>query len=197
MVAHWLRCRRMCVWLVCVLALVATIDRASEAHAQPPADVTDPDNALSVLSSRVKPFDTIYVLTADGKEVKARFSHVSDTSLSVLARHGVAREIPAGDVLRVWRRTGTQAKRGMWIGAMVGAAVLTIPWLADSDMDATAGEKIVAGTLLGGMVGGFYGGIMGAVVPKRQEVYRSSTATARLVPLLGRGRNGVLLSVRF
>lgn len=197
MVPHWLRSRCIRTLPTCALALVTVIGRPSEAHAQTPTDATDPVNALSVLSSRVAPFDTIYVLTTDGREIKARFSRASDTSLSVLVKQGLARDIAASDVQRVWRRTGTQVKRGMWIGAMVGAAVVTIPWLADSDAHETAGDKILVGTLVGGLVGGFYGAVMGAFIPERQEVYRASTTTARLVPVLGRGRNGVLLSVRF
>lgn len=197
MVHHWLHAGLMRALAMCALALVMVISRPSDTHAQLPADATVPVSALPVLSSRVKPFEKIYVLTGDGKVTTGRFSRVSDTSLTVLVKHGRAREIPAVDVQRVWRRTGTQAKRGLWIGAMVGAAVVTIPALADSDSDLTAGDKIVFGTFTGGLVGGFYGAIVGAFIPKGEEVYRASAATVCLAPLLAPGRRGVMVGVRF
>ena len=167
------------------------------AQIQDTVEAQGPGDALDVLTVRLRPFDRIYVLTTGGREVAGQFSRATGTSLTVLVRHGLAREIPAGEVQRVWRRGESLAKRGMLYGAMVGAAILTIRWLADSDSDASVGDKLVVGPLLGGLAGGFYGAIIGAFMHERHEVYRAGPRTVRVMPVIAPGRGGVVVSMQF
>jgi len=167
------------------------------AQAQNTVEAQDPGEALDVLTERLRPFDRIYVLTTGGREVAGQFSRATGTSLTVLVRHGLAREIPASDVQRVWRRGESLVKRGMLYGAMFGAAILTIPWLADSESDASVADKLVVGPLMGGLAGGFYGAIIGAFMHERHEVYRAGPRTVRVMPVIAPGRGGVVVSMQF
>lgn len=160
---------------------------------QAAVDARAPVPSLGALSSRVKPFEKIYVRRASGEEVVGSFSRASEASLTVEV-DGQTREIPASDVQQVWRRGGNRVHQGMFFGFLTGAAV------ADTFVAASEGSKsagFFVGTVAGGGAGLIWGAIIGAFVHERPVVYRTTAPTVRVMPVLAPGRAGVMVSARF
>jgi hypothetical protein len=141
--------------------------------AQAPADARAPVTSLGALQSRVTPFEKIYVRKMGGEEIDGHFQSASDVSLAVEV-DGKTRQIPAGDVQQVWRRGGTQGKKGMLVGFLFGAAILDVMALTPTSSGGwSTGDRLAFGTLAGGGAGAIWGGIIGLFVHERPLVYRA------------------------
>lgn len=159
--------------------------------ASAPVDTRAPVAALGALSSRVLPFEKIYVRRVSGEEIVGSFSRASEASLTV-GVDGHTREIPAGDVQQVWRRGANRVRKGMLFGFLTGAAVTNIIFVGGFGP-----EAILPATVIGGGTGLLWGGLIGAFVHERPLVYRAPAPTVRVMPVVVPGRVGVMASVHF
>ena len=182
--------------LLFALALAVGGGRA-DAQTRAVVDPQAPAASLGALSSRVKPLDRVYVYVTRLEVIEGRFSHASETSIT-LDVNGRAQEIPAASVWQVRRRGGNRAKQGLLFGFLAGAAVATIATTtSDSESDYSAGDKIAFSVLAGGGTGAVWGAIVGVFVHKRPVVYQAPFPTVRILPVLAPGRAGLTLSARF
>jgi len=163
----------------------------------PPAASTRSVPSLSSLSTRVIPFQTIYVRTRNGEDVAGAFSNASDERLRMEVG-GRTWEIAAADVREVRLRGGNRAKRGGLIGLGAGAAIAGVMIAAGSRQSSDREASIAAVVAIGGAgVGAAWGAIIGAFVHERPLVYRSVTPSVRVTPMVAPQHVGMLASVRF
>lgn len=161
---------------------------------RPPATRTAPVATLSSLSTRVIPFQTIYVRTRNGEAVAGTFATASDELLRMEVG-GRTRNIAAADVDEVRLRGGSQVSRGALTGLAGGAAVVGVGFgCAEGDSVAAA---VLFGAVAGGTIGVLWGSIIGAFVHERPLVYRSATPKVRVTPMVAPQHVGMLASVRF
>jgi hypothetical protein len=103
--------------------------------------------------------------------------------------------------VRVRQRRSDSLTNGLVIGAVAGTAyfVTAAALLKDSD----GGDVIVSTALVGGVLfagaGAAAGAGIDALIVRRQVIYErpASGGSVSVAPLLGRGRRGVAVSVRF
>lgn len=169
----------------------AAVDTPTSVAAPTRVDVRAPVASLGALSSRVKPFETIYVRNVSGEDIAGKFSRASEASLTMEV-DGQTRDIPVSDVQQVWLRGGNRVKRGMLFGFLAGAAV-AIPagWNAEPQIP----PVVLAGSA--GVVGLLCGAAIGAFIHERPLVYRAAAPTVRVTPVLTPDRIGVMASVHF
>ena len=158
-------------------------------------DTRAPVASLGALSSRVLPFETIYVRRASGDEIAGNFSRASEAvadggSRRTHARHPGKR-----------RATGVAARRepgsqGMLFGFLTGAAVTNIATFIQFG-SAFGRGGILPATVVGGGAGLMWGALIGAFVHERPLVYRAAAPTVRVMPVLTPDRIGVMGSVQF
>ena len=162
----------------------------------PPAASTRSVPSLSSLSTRVIPFQTIYVRTRNGDVVAGPFSQASDDRLT-MSVNGQPRAFPAADVVEVRVRGGNRAGRGALAGMGIGGALAGIMVAASGssgDWDASLGAAFIIGGAGGGAM---WGAIIGAFVHERPLVYTSATPSVRVTPMVAPQHVGMLASVRF
>jgi hypothetical protein len=160
------------------------------ADALPAFDPGEPLIALSALSSRVLPFETIYVRNATGEEIVGGFWHASAASLTVEV-DGHTREIAAGEVQRVWRRGANRVRKGMLFGFITGATAMNLAFAGSGT------GYIVPATVVGGGAGLMWGALIGAFLHERPLVYRPGAPTVLVLPVLAPDRTGVMASFQF
>lgn len=166
------------------------------AAAWPPATRTAPVASLSSLSTRVSPFQTLYVRTRNGEEVAGTFATASDELLRMEVG-GRTRDIAAADVDEVRLRGGHSAKRGGLIGLGAGAAAVIVV-AASTGKRGSGDADVTIPFFIAGAVGGLmWGSIIGAFMRERPLVYRSVTPSVRLTPMVAPQHVGMLASVRF
>jgi hypothetical protein len=132
-----------------------------------------PAVSLATLSTRVKPGDPVSVVITGGTSIDGEFTRVSAASLT-LTVSAQAREIPAGDVQRVVRkRGGNHLKRGLLIGAPIGALAGSASCYQVDTFTHPADEGLSCGqgVLLGTVIGTGLGGLLGSVVWSRTVVF--------------------------
>jgi hypothetical protein len=165
----------------------AAVDSPTSVGARAPAA------SLDILSSRVKPFDMIYVRKTDGEEIAGTFLRVSESSLTITVR-GQPREIPSGEVREVQRRGENRAKQGVLYGYLTGTAIGLI---AMTPSASDKGGAVFLSFTAAGATGLLYGALIGAFVHERPVVYRAAGATVRVIPALAPDRAAVMVSVHF
>jgi hypothetical protein len=169
----------------------AAVDPPIPLGAPASVDTRGPVVSLGALSSRVLPFEKIFVRTASGKEIAGNFSRASETALTMDV-DGVTRAIPASDVQQVWRRGANRVRKGMLVGFVTGAAVTSLIFVAG-----LGPEAILPAMVVGGGTGLMWGALIGAFVHERPLVYRAAAPTVRVIPVLTPDRIGVMASVHF
>lgn len=175
----------------------AAVDTPTSVAAPTRLDVRAPVASLGALSSRVKPFETIYVRKGSGEEIAGTFLRASEASLRMEV-DGQTRDIPVNDVQQVWLRGGNRVKPGMLFGFLAGAAIADIAAISSSSgSDSSVATGIFVGTVAGGGAGLMWGALIGAFVHERPLVYRAAAPTVRVLPVLTPDRVGVMASVRF
>jgi hypothetical protein len=170
--------------------------RADSIAAPTRVDVQTPVASLGALSSRVKPFETIYVRKVSGEDIAGTFARASETTL-MMQVDGQMQDIPVSDLQQVWRRGGNRVKQGMLFGFLAGAALADIAIVASSSESDSVGAGMFIGTVAGGGAGLMWGALIGAFVHERPLVYRSAAPTVRVAPLLSPDGIRVMASVQF
>lgn len=169
----------------------AAVEEPTPVGAPASVDKRAPVASLGALSSRVLPFEKVFVRTASGSEIAGNFSRASEAALTMDV-DGLTREIPATDVQQVWRRGGNQVRKGMLVGFLTGAAVGNLIFVGG-----LGPEAILPATVVGGGTGLMWGALIGALVHERQLVYPAAAPTVRVMPVLTPDRVGVMASVQF
>lgn len=72
--------------------------------------------------------------------------------------------VPSGARIEMYR--GRSAGKGAIVGAVLGAAAVSVSWLTNSDIDASAGEKIAIGIPVGALGGAVVGALVGTLFPR-------------------------------
>lgn len=172
-------------FFLCVMAA------SSVAHAQ---GIATSFNELRLL---VKPGDTIRVTSTGGAEVTGRLVDLSSASL-VLATGNNSREWQESDVARIRQRRGDSLANGALWGLAAGAAYAGVGVLSAPEEFETAG---IAAAVIGffAAAGTGIGVGIDALIRKDKVIYepRSRATGLEVVPLVGTGRKGALLSIRF
>jgi hypothetical protein len=144
--------------------------------------------------------DKVSVIDDKGSETEGRIGTVSRGVLT-LATNAGPRVFSQAEVVRVRQRRSDSLTNGLVIGAVAGTAyfVTAAALLKDSD----GGDVIVSTALVGGVLfagaGAAAGAGIDALIVRRQVIYErpASGGSVSVAPLLGRGRRGVAVSVRF
>ena len=161
----------------------------SSAPAQPVA------NSFEELRQVLKKSQTVVVTDASGRQTKGKVADVSASSLVVSIpetrafAEGTVREIRRADTSR------NGALMGLVVG--VGAGIAAIKAMCYDGPD--CGNWLMVGTETAGIGAAIGAGIDALVNKGGKVIYRSPQQTPGLTlsPLLGKDRQGVLVSVRF
>jgi hypothetical protein len=158
-------------------------------------------SSFDQLNVLVKPGDKITVVDLAGREAEGRIGMLSRDRLTLVTPAG-PRELGEVDVAQIRQRRGDPLQNGAIIGAAAGAgyglALLAIVVSADD-----GGGPIPAGVVIGMVVftgvGAAAGAGIDALITRRQVIYRKPPGESRLsvVPLFGRGRRGVAVTLKF
>jgi hypothetical protein len=159
--------------------------RASTTHsgaARAPIETPEPNVAtpdthqlFASLWSRVEPGDRITIRLSTAGEIQGTFRSVSESSVTVLVGD-TARDIPGADVLRITRhRGGTHVRRGLLIGASVGALAGSAPCYSVDDTKPVI--PCGGAVLLGAAAGGVAGALLGRATFGKTVVYEAAPDT--------------------
>ncbi len=162
-----------------------------------------PARTIQELSDRLMAGDVVYVRDEGGRETRGVVSELSAASLFLLV-DGAPCEIREDGLAQIDRR-GDRLKNGMLIGMTIGAVTpaAIIFSLCQQGCD---GSDLAAATSLSlgwGLIGGGIGAAAGAGIDAlrvgRTTVYVSPRKTSGVTvsPLLGKNRQGALVSVLF
>lgn len=170
------RGRKEFLMRICIGAFLAAAWFPLCAAAQSPAES---------LVGKVKSGDTVYLLDSASREISGVFGKVSDSTMTLMV-NGELRDVSLSDVREISRRGGDPLWNGVFIGALIGGVGAGV-----SSQNVSLG---ISGAIL-------YGGI-GAVIDKlvagRVVVYRTPGAkSVAIAPVVGKGRRGVRVAVRF
>jgi hypothetical protein len=118
-----------------------------------------------------------------------------------LATPAGLRQLGEADVAEIRQRRDDSLKNGAIIGAVAGTAyfVTMAALLSDSDGgDVVIGTAVAGGVLFAGL-GAAAGVGIDALITRRQVIYRKSSRGTRvsMSPLIGRGRRGAAVTVKF
>ena len=141
---------------------------------------------------RLRPEDPIEVVLTSGVRRRVRFVRATGTQL-VVRDDETSVEWSATDITSVTRR-GTFTRQGQ-----LGVGALTF-LLTTLGSEGDGGERLIGGAITGVLAGLTWGSLLGAIVPRRDTVYEAvtpRTAEIRLQPILGHGRRGVAVAIRF
>ena len=161
-----------------------------------PASAQTIANSFEELQTVLQKGQTVIVTDASGQRVKGKVSDVSRSSLVVLIPD--ARTFTEGTVTEIRSAAGSLrrgALMGVGVGAGLGAAVVLAK--CRNGPDCSYALKVGAGYAGLGVA---IGAGIGAMLSKGgRVVYRSRQHTRSLIlsPLLGKDRQGALVSVRF
>jgi hypothetical protein len=144
--------------------------------------------------------DKITVVDAAGVKAEGRIGILSRDRLTLSTPAG-PREFGEQDVAEIRQRRGDSLKNGAIIGAVAGTAFyVTMAAIASSidEGDVIVGTAIAGGVIFAG-VGAAAGAGIDALITHRQVIYRRAGSGSRVgvAPLLGPGRRGVAVRVRF
>lgn len=173
-----------------LLALCAAV---SPAYAQSANEVGDV----------VRKGQTVAVIDDQGRETTGKISLVSQAALHVV-RDGTTTEIPFERITQIARPTDSLAN-GALVGLAAGVAFGVVGATVGTDdceeyfVPCYEGPRFIIGSALvfGGIGAGIGVGIDALIRHDRIVYRRGSGLTARVAPLVGRGRTGALLTVRW
>jgi len=88
------------------------------------AGPSEPSRSLDRLG--IDPDATVFVVMTTGAEMRGRIVRSSDaTGVDLVTSDGRSLQVPAADILRIWRR-GDSVRNGLLIGSAIGAAGLVV-----------------------------------------------------------------------
>ena len=167
---------------------------AIRAEAQGVASTFD---QLAVL---VQPGAKITVTDVTGRETKGRIWKVSRDAL-ILGTSDGPRQLGEVDVASISQRRDDSWKNGAIIGAVAATAFYVTVGTLLSDSD--GGDVIVSSAIAGGVLFAGMGAAAGlgidALITRREVIYKKAPGKSRVnvSPLLGHGRRGAAITVRF
>ena len=159
-----------------------------------------PRASFDQLSVLVKPGDKITVVDARGVRTDGRVGLLSRGTLTLTTPFGM-RQLGELDVAEIRQRRGDSLKNGAIIGAVSATTYYVIIGALFAGMD--GGDVLVGQAITGGVVfaglGAAAGAGIDALITRRQVIYRkgSHESSVTLSPLVGRGRRGAAITVRF
>jgi hypothetical protein len=175
--------------LLCVCA------GAIQAEAQQVASTFD---QLAVL---VKPGDKISVVDVTGRETRGRIAQLSGARLILDDAAGPV-QLSEAQVARISQRRSDSLKNGALIGAAAGAAYFAT-MMAIMSQFSDGGDVIIPSAISGAVLvvgmGAAAGAGIDALISRRQVIYQKAPGPGRvgLSPLVGHGRRGVAVTVKF
>jgi hypothetical protein len=157
-------------------------------------------SSFDQLGVLVNPGDKISVVDVTGGEVHGRIAKLSRDTLTLATGAG-PRQFGEVDVATIRQRRDDSLVNGAIIGAVAGTAyVLTaLAVLGDSDGGEVIVPTAIAGTVLFAGMGAAAGVGIDALITRRQVIYRKpgGETSVSVSPLLGQGRRGAALTLRF
>ena len=155
------------------------------------------------LAQLVKPGDAVTVVLTTGGEIKGKLGAFSSSSLTLIVGRS-QRELQQGEIFLISQSARDSlldgARRGLWIGALLGGTGLMALAGSGPQTGADWGFLTVAAAV-GGGVGAIIGVAVDAVTNRdRRVIYAAPAAPVTKIvvsPILARDRKGVLLSFRF
>jgi len=166
-----------------------------------PADrqKAEPPRSLEILSSVVKPGDTVTVIETNGDQVTGKFVGASASGVTLMAA-GLQHQIPADAVRQVEQRH-RQTVKGLRLGAAIGAGLGLVTGLMSSadntSSEYSSGGLALAGIGLGASMGVIYGALIGTFVQGHAVLYAAPSAQPMTTVVLTRHGGGIRLSFRF
>ena len=158
-------------------------------------------SSFDQLTVLVKPGDKITVVDLAGRQVEGQIGMLSRDRLTLVTWAGL-REVGEADVAQIRQRRGDSLQNGAIIGGAAGAGYgLALLALAMSMDD--GGGPIPVGVVTGMVVftgmGAAAGAGIDALITHRQVIYRKPSGENRfsVSPLLGRGRRGAAVTMKF
>lgn len=158
-------------------------------------------SSFEQLGVLVAPGDKITVVDAAGRTTEGRIGTLSRDRL-LLATPAGPRALGEDDVAEIRQRRGDPLKNGVIIGAVAATAYYVTMAAIFSNID-DGGDVIVGSAIAGGVlfagIGAAAGAGIDALITHRQVIYRRTGGGSRVsvAPLLGPGRRGAVLRVRF
>ena len=145
----------------------------------PPEPAAPPPVPLTIGQS-------LWLTTVDGRETWGVVLS-TDGSAVTLETRGGTRVTAFGDIRQVDRPdpVGDGFRRGAWIGALAGGAVLTLANVGcDGDCMSAMGPAVVGGAF-GAGIGGAFGGVIDGLASHRRTIYRrAATTSVALTPIV-------------
>lgn len=173
------------------LALVLALSPL-RAEAQPVAQTFDE------LLGTLKPGETVWVTDQAKRETKGRVVDLTQLRLVLTTDQG-RQEVPVQNVTRMRQRRPDP----LWTGAVIGAGVGLVPWIAwcapATESGETCGDNIGT-TMLVLAVGAGAGAGIDALIQGRKTIYLPTgrpSARLQLAPMLLRGVKGARVSLLF
>ena len=164
------------------------------------ADAQAIATSFDQLAVLVKPGDKVSVVDASGREAKGRIGTLSRDAMILVTEAG-PRQLREGDVATIRQRRGDSLLNGAIIGAAAGTAyfVTLSMHLWDSDGGDVIVPTLVAGGVIFAGLGAGAGVGLDALITRRQVIYQKPAGASRVsvVPLVGPGRRGAAVSVKF
>jgi hypothetical protein len=157
-------------------------------------------SSFDQLAVLVKPGDKVRVVDMTGQESDGRIEKLSRDALTLVTPVG-SRHLREVDVAQIRQRRDDSVKNGAIIGAAAGAAYLltAMALLRDSDGGDVIMHTAVAGGVLFAGMGAAAGAGIDALIARRQVIYRNPSGqnSVGVSPLVGHGRRGVAMTVKF
>jgi hypothetical protein len=189
--------RRIAALSVAITLFAAPIASAQSPGADPPGAAQAQESARSFdeLHIRLKPGDTVWVVDAQGREVKGKLRELSSTSLTM---DSWGRKTFRAEAVRlVKQKKAHPFGRGALIGGAAGA-VIGLALLAGPDGDEAMGTEPL---MLGGIGAGVGIGVAALFPRKEFVVYRapgsSNPVSVSLAPVVAPRARGIALRFVF
>lgn len=165
-----------------------------------PLAAQDVASSFEQLGARVAPGDRIAVFDVTGRRTEGRVGTLSNDRLMLITSAG-PRELSEADVTRIRQRRRDSLKNGALIGAAsAGAFFLAMATIVPTG---DGGDVIVSSAIRGAVrfvaLGAASGAGIDALITRSPVIYRKPgpAVCVRITPLLGRGRQGAAVTVRF
>lgn len=166
-----------------------------------PASAQEVASTLNQLAVLVKPGDSITLVDVNGRTMRGRVASLSDDLLRLQISDGLL-QLGEQEVATITQRRSDSLTNGALIGAASGAAYFAVIMAIFSHYN-DGGDVIVPTAITGGAMmvglGAAAGAGIDALIARRQVIFRAKGGAGRVqfAPLVGNGRRGATVTVRF